>query len=167
MFWKPFGINCYIKPNLLSMVLIGNKEKWYSLSSSFLKVKNLSKSASFQTNQVERENHKPRPTSIQCSSIILMHFFLLFAKLGTRIYRVRLANSYLINITSVPKTAKEKLVKLQGFTDLLASIKTDRFTCCLGFRHRRRTIHDIARLFSEIRDGLTLKPKLGRLKIIL
>ena len=40
------------------------------------------KSASFQTNQVERENHKPRPTSIQCSSIIFMHFFLLFAKLG-------------------------------------------------------------------------------------
>ena len=39
------------------------------------------KSASFQTNQVERENHKPRPTSIQCSSIIFMHF-LLFAKLG-------------------------------------------------------------------------------------
>ena len=37
--------------------------------------------ASFQTNQVERENHKPRPTSIQCSSIIFMHF-LLFAKLG-------------------------------------------------------------------------------------
>ena len=55
-------------------------------------------SAPFQTNQVERENHKPRPTSIQCSSIIFMHF-LLFAKLGR--------------------------VKLQGFTDLLAPIKTD------------------------------------------
>ena len=60
------------------------------------------KSASFQTNQVERENHKPRPTSIQCSSIIFMHFFKSFRKTGR--------------------------VKLQGFTDLLAPIKTDRFT---------------------------------------
>ena len=62
------------------------------------------KSASFQTNQVERENHKPRPTSIQCSSIIFMHFFLLFAKLGgwnCKVSRISWLPSKLIGLLQV------------------------------------------------------------------
>lgn len=71
-------------------------------------------SASFQTNQVERENHKPRPTSIQCSSIIFMHF-LLFAKLGGW-------NCKVSRISWLPS----KLIGLQTLVGVIAFMKLGR-----------------------------------------